>query len=855
MEKIIVFSKSKSFSAGFEVFTSKRKDLKKLDGEQAQALYYDEESFQFIKTEDFSLNGLYLIYDRILADDFNALMKGYDQSEFFVLRHSMPDFPLDGFAKVLEGRHELLSNGGKYYPKLIDILEDADKEKAKRFFRATFEKGRIIGQDLDQRLSQLYETTLRDKGYWDKDVNNESVGDPVNNRLLIWDNHPDYVSKMCHQMAINMDDVLFSIAELKSYSSIADKKAIVVLLESNLENKKRSDFYGLEIVTFLRKELRYKGLILVYSTLGEQEIREMVPDYELLFTSGIQLVQISKSNRPLTAEEIEKLLAEGGELSDDLLDDICYNVLDGRGKLHELIHNLKNELGNLKEGTISELIIRIEGVLSNYELLFSKEVTQDNLLEFRQIFRLLQAELINDVKLENENKDVCSYNNGSHLLNKYSNQLVLLAPANECSQESHSNEMYDWEVLYLEDTQGIRDKVQSYFEARKVKCHTASSEEEVFDLLKKHQEKIALFLTDIRLLHDDGRWWNKQGYDIIREVGNKSVFPLVYVVLTSKKGIINKMVQKKQLSQPLWFSKDDVIDNQRSFNIFFDVIKPYAEKFAHHGMFKPDGKVWANPVKNYYTLPLGAYYKAHKESPDYQEEEKLLNQKTLDFIEGIGAPEEWTCKLRVRAINEFVLNRFINTKLLGRRIMLALVASEEATTRVSLYNKMTGKNIEEFDHNVQALFNRLALPSNLEKLVNEARDSRRKSEKNLGILIEELDFLNDEFFEEQTQDNLYLGLERKKIEDFIQVMYDQLMSPKFEEVFDPVTEAKTFLRVKAIMDKKGYPKIQRLDEMFAELKDLDERVDGKLIVTANMEWINSIENINIKRLLSKYCWI
>ena len=129
------------------------------------------------------------------------------------------------------------------------------------------------------------------------------------NTLLIWDNNKSYVGNtLSLEVGISYpDDCVFSFEELKQNKFVSSKDAVIVLLDTDLDGKKRADHFGLEIVKYLRKELRFKGLIVVYSTLTEQQIRDKVKDSEILFTSGIR-IRLFKQKDDVNADEISELI-------------------------------------------------------------------------------------------------------------------------------------------------------------------------------------------------------------------------------------------------------------------------------------------------------------------------------------------------------------------------------------------------------------------------------------------------------------------------------------------------------------------------------------------------------------------
>jgi CheY-like chemotaxis protein len=675
------------------------------------------------------------------------------------------------------------------------------------------------------------------------------------NALLIWDKNKSYVEELSLELGISYSDhAVFSFEGLKQNKFVSAKDAVIVLLDTDLDEKKRSEYFGLEIVKYLRKELRYKGLIVVYSTLTEKQIRVEVRGSEILFTSGTRLRQLRKRG-DINANEIEELIKSVPKLSDDLLEDIRYNIFDAKGKIHELLHNLKNKLNDIKgKKTLKDFTKEINTVFADYKNLLLKEIDPFKATEFKFFYAALSKETVEDINNHwNNEKDTSSFsyaNAGNHV-NRFSNQIVELAPISNDDDNIHQAENINWQVLFFDDTEGVREKVKEFFELRNVTCHLASTEEEVYQKLKENSPNISLFISDIRLLDRYEHWCDRQGYDVIEQVNKTNEYPLVYAVLTSKKGTINKMVQKKRKYEILWFTKDDVINNIHSFNIFFDLIKEYAdENFSSNTVFQPLKKdnSWYKEYKDHYTLPLRAFYKLHKESHDCPAEESIINKKAREWLEGEGVKQDWMCKFTKVYIGDAELKKFRATKLLGRRIVLALAAENPGIKPVTVYNDMMGHSKTNVDSSVKQFYKKLALSSQLERTINDAKNYFIGEAKSPGILFEEYEFLKKEFIEELFIDTINLGYERDGLQNFVEQIQKAFTSNR-------IPEPKSFEKVKSILDNNGFPGAERLDVMLAELRELNERSSNMLFKNIAFPFINSVNNETIKELLRKYDWI
>jgi CheY-like chemotaxis protein len=582
------------------------------------------------------------------------------------------------------------------------------------------------------------------------------------NALLIWDNNKSYVENtLSLKLGVTYpNDCIFSFEELKENKFVSAKDAVIVLLDTDLDGKKRTNYYGLGIVKYLRKELRYKGLIVIYSTLTEQQIREQVEKSEILFTSGIRLRQIT--NKGIDTNGIEELIQSVPRLSDELLDDIRYNVFDTKGKMHELLHNLKNKLNDIKgKKNLKDFIKETDTAFEEYKKLLLKEIDPFKTSEFGKLYASLIQEAIEDITNHwNKEKDKSSfsYANAGNQVNKFSNQIVELAPVSNDDADAQQAENINWQVLFFDDTEGVRKKVKAFFEEKNVTCHVAATEEEVYKKLKENSLNISLFISDIRLLDKNEHWCDRQGYDVIEQVNKNNDYSLVYAVLTSKKGTINKMVQKKRKYEILWFTKDDVINNIHSFNIFFDLIKTYAdENFKSNSEFKIENETWLSPTVRgkkkeiFYRFALKDYYKVHYESEDHEIAENEINLMTRQILNGtIENSIQWICKLTSKTIDQHELNKFRKNILLGRRLILAYIFSEKKIDTEAIYLKAY-KKADYNKNTAKTYLSNICLTNRFDTLLYDKIleyhylvDNKKKT---IPLIQEEYEFIRKEFLD------------------------------------------------------------------------------------------------------------
>lgn len=667
--------------------------------------------------------------------------------------------------------------------------------------------------------------------------------------LLIWDTNKSFSDAIRNELQISDSDNITSLEQLKNKEKLSTIEVAIVLLETDLNNKRRSELYGLEFIKILRKERRYKGLIIVYSTYPAKFLKAK-NGTEILFTSATRLKALSGK---IDFNEIGALAVEVPQLSDDLLDDISYSIFDYKGKIHELLHNLKNDLHiNNHTGTLEKVKDKITGIFEIYKKQLQSQVDQDNLVILNQKLNSLFRELSDDVnenwdrlKKQNNNTAFSYYDAGTHI-SKYSLQIAQLAPVSSDNTVEHNKEDIEWEVLFLDDKEVVSEIVKSFFRQKNVVCHLATNEQEVYNKLKDCKSKISLFISDIRLIDEAGCWYDKQGYDIIEEVNQKNEYPLVYSVLTSKKGTINKLVQQKRKYEILWFTKDDVINNIHSFNIYFDLVRKYAEEnFYSNSLFQPEYSIWNNPQTNQ-KIPLKIYYKHHKVRTDYDRAEATINEKVINYLNEVTPiPTGWTSKLDKQGIDDDELEKFRNIKLLGRRLVLGIAAMNRGIKPEKIYTKMTG----EEKTRVNEFFSMLALPKNPQPLIENLRDYCNGIKVKPGVLYEEYKFLKSEFFDEELFDEYRLAHEHEILENFI----EQITTAFIEhEISEPVS----LKRVRLILENKGVPKLERLRTMFRDVEAANQQTKYKLLqkVVRNKTF-EKLKNEEIVRLLNKFEWV
>ena len=86
--------------------------------------------------------------------------------------------------------------------------------------------------------------------------------------------------------------------------------------------------------------------------------------------------------------------------------------------------------------------------------------------------------------------------NAGNQIDKFSKSIPELAPVSSDNKGNEYEKEASWQVLFFDDKEIIREKIRDYFSGKKVKCHIAATEQEVYKILKDNSPKISLFISD-----------------------------------------------------------------------------------------------------------------------------------------------------------------------------------------------------------------------------------------------------------------------------------------------------------------------------------------------------------------------
>lgn len=125
-----------------------------------------KDSLLFVASENINESNLFLIFDEIIKEEFEKFIENYNH-KLYILKHNSPSYlenihtqeqfkeaftDFNGEVVLEHGMHEPSPNG-RYYPEVIEILENETKtNKFEAILNAVFLKN----NELDSRLNLLH---------------------------------------------------------------------------------------------------------------------------------------------------------------------------------------------------------------------------------------------------------------------------------------------------------------------------------------------------------------------------------------------------------------------------------------------------------------------------------------------------------------------------------------------------------------------------------------------------------------------------------------------------------------------------------------------------------------------------
>ncbi len=637
------------------------------------------------------------------------------------------------------------------------------------------------------------------------------------------------------------EDELFRLA----LKEIGNEYAVVLPLEYKAHGQKQTSLQGIDLIKKIRNEKKLRLPIIVWSVLKRDfyrnEKNKLNKKTEILTSSGIYFLE-----PPFDFKKLLKLRT----LSENALEDINNTFYNPKGRASEIVHHLKNKLGDVaKEAPQKDLFHDLKKMIESDLKPIEDLVLPTNKMKYISVKNELLENLASDIEIHfsQQRKDsVKPYENASAIIDQYSDLVYSLLPK-ELSDDGKADAIQtNWNVLYVDDTKFCREDVLEKFQKRNVGCVVAESCDEALEILAKDEKgKIAVVVSDIRLLDKDGDWQDLQGYDLLNEIFEKHHSPLSYFVLTSKRGTIIDSIKRKAPFAIQWFSKSDVITSDQGFNIFNQRIKELGGDVWFWKKSQPRMRAWTSPDSFRFTFPLSHYYRRHVERSDYLMAKKEIDNLALRYVENVLGkkinPEvEFLVTMKDPTINDKMIEKFRLNLLLGRRIIYALLSggmNEEA-----IFQAMRpGNKFKKSDKDM--LFATTMAVSFKNDLPSE-KDIIEGNLMGCNLLEEEIDFLIENFKLNPAIHELKVNTEDLQIVE--DVIYD--LSVKIERLKFAIPK-----EVEFFMEKFDNNKLISALEIDKALKAISKLAEMRAIKSELLKGLNKkLENLHSPKIIALF---
>lgn len=544
----------------------------------------------------------------------------------------------------------------------------------------------------------------------------------MKNALLIWNASPfaEKIRQQLDQQGFSSVQVL-DLHAFEALDTLPEFKLMVILCEISWFPSDNPEISGL----YIARQLRFQGIKCPF-----------------IFASFQSRIDILNQNHPLVNilktpchyfEQLPSIISFEKylhlSLTDNLLADIQYFCLNPHGQAEELIHHLKN---------------RIESDPFVIWKKYSVELKRIIPLDAHQELDQIGAEILEKIARHPEIAPI-------KIVSNFKEEIVSLIPQSEQDKDT-LKENFDWEVLLIDDDQAILDDFSRRLGARGINIRTAYKGEEAFNLLDQDMQgqlkdkngralprnTIAVVISDLRLLDEEDNWEYYQGYDIIEEIFQRKQNLTAFFILTSKKGGIVRNVRRNRKVHINWFAKEDVTESSNGFNILMERVIEEGDRVSSALYSLPKEGYWNKTWKNKIEYPLSQFYRFHRLSSDYQQNEVRIAEMAEDYIRqaeyvfsSLNAVEVQAEKLELMTgvkhppDDEATMEKFFH-KLIGRRIALGLYLKGWNIHDIAAI--LRNRHLRESPNNVKNLFNSyLSLPMNLsadipDRLLVEEKD-------------------------------------------------------------------------------------------------------------------------------------
>ena len=325
---------------------------------------------------------------------------------------------------------------------------------------------------------------------------------------------------------INQSNIIIITAELSSK------------LGNSNENTSPAEFYGIDLA--YEKMINEKKHAIVLTTADEKKIKKFNKRASLGFLEVPTIHLIKITNKQDIESKINQLSNEiKTPPSKDLLNDIQKTFDLGRYSLDEILHPMYRPLSENEKDKIIEEILKCFG----HRL---EEKERSSVISFVQNGKResLRELILNKIKPKE----------------------------GETWRIPNEDEIKDIEIYIIEDEAEFSNKLKDELQNRGFKeeniqlISTEKKLEDLFNFNIKIQN--AIFIIDVRLKDDNGKWWKNQGYDIIKSIKGDNQF----FILSGKDKSYLLNLDSKLSVKVHTFSKDDLFLNKNEFDIFAKAI-------------------------------------------------------------------------------------------------------------------------------------------------------------------------------------------------------------------------------------------------------------------------------------------
>lgn len=451
------------------------------------------------------------------------------------------------------------------------------------------------------------------------------------------------------------------------YDLIKDNDNIHILLEAEQNHKYK--LYGLAAIQQIRAN-NYLNPILVYSFFSFTGLESLEINTDILKTPGIYYFRLPVDFDNILKQEFYSI----DKLS---LKDIQLTTITFTGIIDEIFHELKNKFLIILSDSNSDKASDYLNVAINRLRTISDSVFLDNLDNNWQNY---EQKLLDTYGSKNNEQIL-------NLLDAVCGELkVMLSPENvEISIVPERS----WSVLYVEDEEEISKMFVQKMKDRAIKCLTVKTSKEAYETLREDKNNsYTVLICDYRLLDDNKKWQQEQGYHIITKVAKEFSNYLSFFALSSFSNSLLLNIQKEYNVKVWTYSKSDVIASDGAFNLFTQKILEEGDKIFATISTIPTPKVWSEGYSKKFDNTYSYYYQQHRIALDFEDAEKEISVKASKYLlyfaqqkrkidfnmnlelitgiqEGIGNEKNSSLSIKDK-IEKF------RVKLLGRRIALGL---------------------------------------------------------------------------------------------------------------------------------------------------------------------------------------